>query len=230
VISLNVTIDNGAPIESAISGLASQIPFAAAKAINLTLQDAQSTIRQHLPSEFTLRRQSFIEQTIYIAPKDFAKKDNLVGTVRVNPARDFLAKFEYGGTKRSIAGKALAVPIIRESQPMLIINRGDPLAVKMLMASIQAGHGKVFSTRRSKGGLKVTIDPNRVFLVKNANGTFIVQRTGPASTDTRVLYAFKRSVPIKADLDFEQIAMAVALARWDFNVGEAIQYAIDTMR
>ncbi len=41
-----------------------------------------------------MRRDSFIKDTVYIAANDRATKDRLSATVRINPARNFLAKFE----------------------------------------------------------------------------------------------------------------------------------------
>lgn len=231
MITLEVTTDNQSGIAGMLSGLASQLPFAYSVAINLTVNSAQKAIQASLPNEFHLRHASFIEQTIYRKPgQDFATKTNLVGTVRVNPERNFLAKYELGGEKTSSSGKSLAVPIVRLGAPNLIIQRSDPLNVKMLMASINAGHGKVFKVRKSKGGVKVTTDANRVYLAKSAKGTFIIQRTGPGQRDTRVLYAFEKEVPIKDQLHFEDTAMAAALAAWDENWDAALQRAIDTMR
>lgn len=230
MIELEVTTDNQSGIAGMISGLTSQLPYAYSVALNNTVNAAQSAIQASLGRDFTLRRADFITRTIYIAPSDRATKANLVATVRVNPERNFLGKFEDGGTKSPQSAGSLAVPIIRATNKGLIIQRGDPLSVKMLMASINAGHGKVFKTRRSKGGLRVTTDPNRVYLVTDAKGTFIIQRTGPNPHDTRVLYAFKHQVPIPASLHFEEIAMTTALAKWDENFAAAIDYAMATAR
>jgi hypothetical protein len=233
MIELGVTIDNGAPIASVLSGLATQLPYAYSVAINDTLNDAQAAVRDRLPHEFTLRRQDFIDRTIYIAPKDRATKTRLVGTLRVDPSRDFLAKFEDGGEKSSTSGKALAVPVFRESAPNLIIGRNDPLSVKRLMDSIANRRGRILTARVRKGHLFVGEDPNKVYLVKTAKGTFIIQRIGKISEglhSTRVLYAFEPQVPIKDQLHFEDTAMAAALASWDTNVDTAIALAIATAR
>jgi hypothetical protein len=232
MITLDVVQEGGTPIAAMISGLASQIPFASSVALNLTANSAQSAVRGSLPGEFTLRRRSFVEQTIYRKPgQDFATKANLVAAVRVNPERDFLAKFQDGGQKTSIAGKSLAVPILRLETPSIIIQRGDPMNVKMLMAAIQVSGGRVLRVGRvskKNGTITVKRDPNKVFLVKSAKGTFIVQRTGPGST--KVLYEFQRAVPIKPQLHFEEIAYAAAIAAWDANWDAALLRAIETMR
>ncbi len=228
MIALDVSVDDQSGIAGAISGLRSQLPYVAALGINDTINQVQAAIQKTLPAAFTLRRESFIKDTIYIAPSDRATKDNLVGTVRVNPDRNFLAKFEDGGSKQSIVGKALAVPIMRLDDPSMIVGRGDPLSVQRLMASIQTGGGRLLTPRVRKGVLRVKVDPNKVFLVKTANGTFILQRTGPNTT--RVLYAFKKQVPIAPVLNFDEIALATATDRWQPNFERALEYAIATMR
>jgi hypothetical protein len=229
VISFDVTIENEAPLESAISGLTRQLPFAFARAANNTANDVQYQIQRALPGEFTLRRADFITRTIYRTPgQDFATKSHLEAAVRVNPARDFLAKFEDGGTKTSTSGKTLPIPIIRATDKTLIIQRGDALSVQRLLAAINISGGKLLTPRVRKGKLRASIDPSKVFLVQSAKGTFIVQRTGPGTT--RVLYAFERSVPIKPQLHFDDIAMQAAILNWDRNFAEAIEYAIATAR
>ncbi len=227
MISLDVTADNQTGLAGILSGLTSQLPYAYSVAINKTLDAAQTAIQDSLPDRFRLRHAAFIEQTVKIAPQDRATKTNLVGTVRINPDRNFLAKFEDGGQK--VGQHSLAVPIMRlDGDPNLIIGPGDPLSVKRLMASIQNSGGKIVRPRIRKGQLRVSVDPNKVYLVKSASGTFIVQRTGP--NQTRVLYAFKKEVPIPASLHFDEIAMGAALATWDANFAAAMDRAIATMR
>ncbi|HEY7236532.1 MAG TPA: hypothetical protein VH539_20390 [Gemmatimonadaceae bacterium] len=231
MIELDVTTDNRSGLAGMISGLNSQLPYAYSRALNATANDAQAAIQHALPSEFTLRQPTFITQSIYRTPgEDFATKTKLEATVRVNPARNFLAKFEDGGAKTSQGGRSLAVPILRENNRELIIKRGDPLSVKRLMDSIQSRSGRVLRARVRKGVLTVSADANKVFLVQSAKGTFIVQRTGSGPRDTRVLYAFERSVPIKPQLHFDEIAMRAALQFWDRNFAEALEDAIATAR
>lgn len=230
MIELDVTTDNQSGIAGMISGLTSQLPYAYSVAINNTLNSAQSAIQAKLAGEFTLRRADFIQRTIYIAPSDRATKNNLVGTVRVNPARDMLAKFEDGGMKTPQASSTLAVPIFRADDKNIIIKPGDALSVKRLMDSIKNRSGNVLRARVRKGMLHVAADPNKVFLVTTPNGTFILQRMGPGAGNNRVLYAFKKSVPLPASLHFDETAMSAALASWDTNFNAALDRAIETMR
>lgn len=224
MIDLQVEIAGADDVESALSGLADQVPFATALAINAVLNDAQDAIRAKLPSEFILRQKDFIERTIYIAPQDRARKDRLTGTVRVNPDRDFLAKFEEDTQKVPLRAHSLAVPVFRMDEPNRIIGRGDPLNLKALMDALERD-GKI--KRRRKKGMQGPLAKQTVFLIKSPKGTFLVERT---YSQTRVLYAFKKSVPITPDLEFGETASATVEAMWDERASEALDRAIETMR
>ena len=100
MIQATLTRDTPTDLGAMISGFREQLPYALALAINDTVNQAQAAIQTSLPTDFTLRRASFITNTIYRQlGRDFATKANLVGTVRVNPDRDFLAKFETEAVK-----------------------------------------------------------------------------------------------------------------------------------
>lgn len=230
MIQVEVTADTPL-LESILGAFRNQLPFAESVAINNVLNDAQAAIRRTLPEHFVRRQPEFIDRTIYIGPSDRARKDRLVGTVRVNPDRDFLAKFEEGGEKIAQRGRSLAVPVIRATDKSLIIRRGDALSVANLMQAIEKEQPVRIKQRRRKGDPKRLIrapaQQGSVYLVKGRKGTLILQRTG---TQTRVLYAFERQVPIAPVLHFEDTALDAVLANWDKRVDEAIAYAIETAR
>ena len=226
MIGIEITVDKP-DLATMLSGLGRQLPFAESVAINNLVDDAQTAIRATLPGTFTLRRADFINRTIYIANADRARKDNLRAVVRVDPSRNFLAKFEAGGEKTSQSGKSLAVPIFREDNKTLIIRAGDPLALAKVMQAIEQRQGKLRGRRRKGEPKPLISQQSQVYLVKSASGTFIAERTG---TTTRVLYAFKKEVPIAPELHFVDTARAAVLAHKDQRFEEAIQYAIATMR
>jgi hypothetical protein len=234
LIELEVSVVDQSGVVGWLSGVRAQLPYATSVAINRTLDTAQAAIRTSLPEHFTIRRKDFIERTIYIGPKDRARKDNLIGTVRVNPERDFLAKFETGGEKHSKSGKALAVPVIRARDKTMIIRRSDPLALKKLLEAIDARGGKV-KQRRKKGQPPPTAMGD-VFILKTAKGTLVMQRpvSGPDRVGNRsnlkVLYAFKDEVPIDDDLHFAETAMKAAVGVWNKNFLDAIDLAMGTAR
>jgi hypothetical protein len=221
---LGVAITGYDDLSSSLSGLVDQMPFATSVAINNTLNDIQGDERTHAHSAFIMRAQDFIDRSIYIGPADRAKKNNLIGTVRIDPNKDFLAKFEDGGEKTPLGSSSLAVPIFREDAPGIIIKRGDPLSIKNLLAAINRKGDAAGRLKRRKGSMEVQ---QRVYLVKNAKGSFIVQGSGASA---RVLYKFLPEVPIKPQLEFAEIAMTSALAHWEQNAEDAIGTAIETMR
>lgn len=206
-----------------LGALERQIPYATSVAINRTLDDAQKAIRVHLREAFHLRRPDFIDRTVYIGREDRARKDNLVGTVRIDPRRDVLAKFEDDTIKRPRAAKSIAVPVFVQDSPDMILARSNPLNLKQLMRAIDRRGGKF---KREKGQKQRDVQ-RRAFIVKNARGTFVVGRLG---SETRVLYAFKPSVPITPDLNFKRIAFETAEAVWNARAAEAIDLAIQTAR
>src|SRR5574343_512360 len=220
-----------------LGALESQIPYATSVAINNTLNDIQKAERAHVRETFTVRRPDFIDRSIYIARDDRARKDKLTGTVRINPSRDVLAKFEEDTVKRGQGGRSLAVPIIRDGQPGLVIRRGDAISVKNLMlAAAAARGGKRLSRTNRKRKEPVAVDRKRVFLIKSrkTGSHLLVERTGPGVhgrfDNSRVLWAFRKEVPIEPNLHFREIAREVALRTWQENAADAIDLAIRTAR
>lgn len=242
MIELTVDIKGADSIAALLSGVRSQVPFAAALAINNTLNDAQAAIRKTLPEHFTLRRKEFIERTIYIGAVDRAKKDNLVGVVRVNPERNQLAKFELGGEKKSVTSKSLAVPVFREADRSRLITRGDPMALKKLFQVINQRGGRLRARRKKGEPPPPVMVGGDVFLFTGRDGRhYIAQRGfvsyGPQLPDRmgnrsniHILYAFDKRVPIPGDLNFDATALAATLRHWQKNADEALARAIATAR
>lgn len=80
-----------------------QIPFATSLALNLTLKDSQTEVRNQLPRRFSIRR-PWVPRGVVVKP---SSKRQLWGTIS---QRDpFMALHEPGGTKQP-KGRAIAVP------------------------------------------------------------------------------------------------------------------------
>lgn len=231
-VTLSVTSESTfASLAADISGVSDQLPYAMSRAANAVVNRAQQAIQGSLEDKFTLRRGTFIRNTIYRNPQtDFANKSQspIQATVRVDPSRDYLAKFETDTSKSAQSGGSLAVPIVRESDKSMIIQRSSPLYIKTVMALIAGQGGKnVGPFRRGKRGRQ--LQQQSFFLLKSRVGeTLVMQRLGPGQA--RVLYAFRKSVPIKADLDFVEIAEEVVLNEWDAEASRALADAIATMK
>lgn len=172
------------------------VAFAASVGLNRTADEIQVQIRASLGrGRFIVRRRAWLEQTIYRDPKqDFARYDRLVAGVRIHPERDVLAKFEAGGRKQPLDGKALAVPVGVRPTPETIVPRR--LSVRSL-----------FETAR-------------VF----ARGSAVYRILGRGrGRHLQLAYVFERAVPIPASLGFVRTGRLVAAARALPNIMGAIR-------
>lgn len=218
MLKVTITVD-AAGVLSGLDRLSAQVPYALAQGINNTLKGAQADIRATLPGHFTLRHRPFIERTIKIV--QFAKKGNQVGILAVDPTRDFLAKFEEDTTKTSLTGKSLAVPLIGGARPQPTSVIPTRFQIKNLkLRAVRTASGKVML----KGELGT-------FVLKGATNTLILQRLGSGKNSrVKVLYVFKRSVPITPDLGFIATATKGIDARWPFEMAAAFDAAVATAR
>lgn len=197
-----------------------QIPFARALALNRTGDDGQAAVRKHLGQVFTLRRRDFIERTIKIENRDRATKTSPFVIVGIDPTRDVLAKFEIGGQKTPISGKALAVPINARR------NKSD----------IVAKPNRIKGLNLRRVGNQIIGDKG-TFIAGGA----ILQRVGKRSRtvgpvqwgqdpNVKVLYAFEDSVPIQPALHFVDIMTHTVEQRWVPNFEGAFALAVRTAR
>ncbi|MFN2316954.1 MAG: hypothetical protein ABR551_14220 [Gemmatimonadales bacterium] len=186
---------DSAEVEAALKAIPGKAHFGASMGLNRTANEIQDEIRGGLASRFTLRRADFVKKTIYRKPgEDFASKTNLKAAVRIHDDRNFLAKFEKGGRKTPISGKALAIP-----QGGVRRNKSDIVTKSQSVRSL--------------------IESGKAFV----KGDAVFQRTGRGKKRRPILaYLFRRSVPIPASLGFEDVARRVADRRLEDNVGGAI--------
>ncbi len=209
---INVQVDTRGA-DAFFAAFKGQLAFATSVALNRTAEDGQAAVRARLGGEFTLRRKTFIERTIKIENRDRATKTKPFVIVGVDAARNVLAKFELGGQKKPLAGKALAVPIDVKRNKSDIVTKSQ--RIKSL--NLRKVQGKT-------GGVRIQGD-KRTFVAGGA----VLQRMGRRGK-VRVLYAFKASVPIQPDLRFEETVVRTVSARWRPNFEGAFAFAIRTAR
>lgn len=82
------------------------VPYAAARALTKTAQDAQAEVRRQLPRRFTIRN-TFVEKGVRIKPARY--RDNPIQAT-VWDKDDFMRKQEDGGTHKPKSGRNLAIP------------------------------------------------------------------------------------------------------------------------
>ena len=205
---INVQVDIK-DVTAYLRGMERQMQFALVKALNKTANDAQSAVRKGIEQRFVLRKKEFILRTVKI-PKE-ARADTRSNKydvdVMIDPQKDVLAKFEAGGEKRAIDGKAIAIPTtaIRPT-----ITATIPLARRppRLFASKRGLAGRIYSKR---GFLFETIGRGRAAI-------------------TRALYVWKDAVRIKPMLHFVATVEESVSKTWKPNAEAAVQYEIDTFK
>ncbi len=101
---------------------------AIADTLNPLANGTQAMTRDEIRRRMTLRRPTFVLNTIYRKPgEDFATPTKAQASVRVDPARDFLAKFETGGIKGPVEGNSIALPLgVRRLKSDIIRVRDRP--------------------------------------------------------------------------------------------------------
>ena len=216
---INLSVDaSGA--RAFFAELRGQLPFATATALNRTAEDGQAAVRKHLSEPFILRRREFIERTVKIETRDRASKTKPFVDVGIDPTRNFLAKFELGGEKRPIEGRALAVPIDVKTNKRDIV----PKSLRLRNLNLHRVGNRIVGDKGT-------------FIAGGA----VLQRVGKRSRtfgptqfgrdpNIKVLYAFEDSVPIKPVLHFEQIMEKTVEQRWAPNFDGAIAFALRTAR
>lgn len=179
-----------------------QGPFALSRTLNALANATQKTVQNELGERFTLRRPDFVKRTIYRKPgEDFATKSKLEAAVRVHPDRNFLAKFEEGGTKTPRDGRVIAIPVdVRRNKSDIVAKANRP---------------------------RELLKKPKVRILRDV----IVQRMGRAkSAYSRVLYVLKRSVSIEPRLHMADTAKQVTEQNFDRIASDEIENALRSAR
>ncbi len=114
------------------------LPFAIARALTWTAQDAQTEVREDLPKRYTLRN-NWVKNGIRITP---AKKDDLRSVV--GSLEPFMKRQETGGTKKARDHSRVAVPVNARRNKRAAIPKGQrPAALK--------GKPKIFTITTASG-------------------------------------------------------------------------------
>jgi hypothetical protein len=172
-----------------------RLAYATVGALNATALRIQVAQKARVAKVFTLRaKREFILRQAAIIKFANVNAGRFESRVSVGEKPGLLlTTFERGGTRTSRTGQSVAVPLTGGVRPTLKAEIPTDLYVRRLgirRSGKRAGRGKAGT-----------------FLVPKLG---ILQRVGAA---VRVLYAFKRTVPIPRRLEFFKTAHAVA-QRW----------------
>jgi hypothetical protein len=234
-MDFNIRVD-GQPTQNWIEqAFRDQLPFATSLAVNQTAKAVQQAIRAHIAAAFTIRR-PWVLQGVVI-PRFSDKRDNPIqATVAIDPARRFLRKFEAGGTKVGSATEPIAIPgrAIRPAFPDLPALDLYPKNLRLVSRHGVTGilPAKSHVTRR---GVTQIQGKQRTFVLDGATMygvrvSGIYQRFGPGRHDFRLLWTYKRQIPIPARLLFEATAAATVQQVWPELFRAAYDRAIRTAR
>jgi hypothetical protein len=217
---LDISIDPRLCVQT-LNGMDAQLPFAVAKALNEVAVKFQADERDVIRSTMTIRR-PWVLQGVKIDRQDFATKQKLSVRVHVEGDRDFLEKFEEGGTRGPRAGKrALSVPIGAKRSPQSIVPAS--LRPKALLRGGKELHGS---------GVTIIEGALNTVLIQKADGSgVILQRKGrkvalkkrhhgPLQKGQRrdprmvVLFILRPRTPVPRSLRFGETAAKSFAANW----------------
>jgi len=221
-----VKVEGLEEVEAILQKMRGQVAFGASMGMNRTMDEAQTAIRQTLPGKFTLRRATFIQNTVYRKPgQDWATKDHLVARVRIHDDRNFLAKFEDGGDKTPTQGrKALGVPVLGGARP----NKTSVVPEKFKLSALffgQRGLGsqalQILNTKKKsarKGLLKASAAKTTA-VIGDKVYSIIGTKNKPK---LKLLWVFKKAVRVAPRLGFVATARSVINSRANPNIAGAI--------
>jgi hypothetical protein len=231
---LQIRVDAGETI-SFLGTARRQLSFAVSVALNKTAKDVQQAERSSLETNFIIRK-PWVTQGITI-PK-FSDKSELAPTVVIalDDTRGFLAKFEDGGVKTALdPTRPIAVPslAVRPTKQDLPLRSLYPTALGLVtrhgVTGLIAPRGKV-----SRRGVLQLQGKRRTFVLSEdmygVQVPGVYQRFGPGKHDFRLLWAYKRSIPIPALLHFAETGLKTVAEVWATNFATAFERAMATAR
>lgn len=230
-------------IQTMLKDVAFEVPSAVRNALNDTARDIQRDTRAGLNKKFDVRKKSFIERQVYIAPEDKATRDKWSTRVQIRGPggqTSTLEKFESVGKKVARQGR-IAVPAkdFRTGGGHV----KPEIALDKLLPLVQMG-GQYTKLRKTKGGLVrgKTFTSKQQLVGKR--GTFLVTLKGSGLealvrrakgqpkgwNKTEILWVFKKSVDVGKPLRFVFDATGLANRFLPVRAGEAIEAALKRAR
>jgi hypothetical protein len=198
-----------------------QIPFALARALTWTAQEAQKDIKDKLPSQFTLRNK-FIQGGIQITP---ATKAGLVS--EVGSITDFMGLQQEGGDKSPRVGKHLAIPVNVKGTAKGIIKKENRPRALLERGSYKSG--------RRKANRVFKIDENTP--IKKRHGLSYGIYAAHTNQANRVkgrgitlLYALVRDAEVKPALEIDKTVEDTVSKRFPRLFSLSLDQAIASMR
>lgn len=183
-----------------------QIPFAAARALTWTAQDAQKQVQRELPQRFTIRN-TFVKRGIRVKP---AKKTKLQSSVFTRSdgkfSIDFMFQQETGGTKRG---------------------RSGDIAVPTDIARRKSGKRGIITKRMRQKALNR--NSNEFFKATMPDGTKgIFKRRSGKRLPLDMYFVLIPSAPVDARFEFESTVKHIGSTRMERNFALSLTDALQS--
>lgn len=173
-----------------------KISYATNNALTRVAKEMQAEGQKELVANFTVRSR-FIVTRLQIL--QYSKRSNLTTVVGINADVQgsplLLGFFEDGGTKESIYGDSMAIPIT-----------GSPARPNFSQAVVRSLRYENLNIANRKGSRRTYIVPNV--------GIFERVKKGNAPDATILIYAFEKSAQLKKQIGLIAVMQAVLNARF----------------
>lgn len=197
-MEIKIKVDAAAAIKEVRGIKDSQLPFALAKSLTMTAEDAQGKMIEELPQHFTLRTKWYMPQTPFGFKKKPATKTDFHSEVYSNAP--WLPDFEEGAT-RTPEDQTFAVPtdVVRRTKRELITKGQRP---KALMHKIRPAF------------IKPMADKAGIFYRRT--------KRSPA----QLMYALIKKAVIKPRLKFQDTVEKTVVQKFSENFTKAFEDAL----
>ncbi len=200
-----------------------QLPFALAKGLTMTAQDAQQHQIGGLPGKFILRKNWYGPNVAIGFRVQSATKTNLQSAIYCNAP--FILRQEKGGTKFPLH-EYLAIPTAAV----------QPDRNKLIPTSLKPSYllgGYRYRGRNKKRGEYAYAEKTetRAFILPLSSGNFgIFQRFGSDKRDVRLMYTLVKHADIRARLGFYDEVPLIIQQRFPLNFARSFKDAVDSAK
>lgn len=227
-----------------------QIPFALARALNVTATEFQDEVRRGISGRFVLRQPKFILDSVKIERGNFATSKGFktgggkfTATVSIGGEGSshrnagLLVKYEEGGEKISADPNAPIIiptqalrPSFAELPPRNLYPKNLRLIERRSVDGTLPAH-----VHRTKRGVEQLQGKQRTFVLDPRTNIGsrvwgVFQRYGPKRSDIRLIWRYKTRIQIPARLQFMDTAQRIVPERFAENFKMMLAIALNTAR
>lgn len=226
-----------------------QWPFALSLALNTAAKEGQAATRRALPQRFTIApgREKFLARLVRIGRSDWARKDRLQATIRINEGESssgkdrshILGRHQAGGVRiASDPMRPFFIPTqaIRAGDRDLPPRRLYPSALRLTEQRSVSGSLPIRS-RLTSGNRVTFIGKRNTFMLHPSfqRGVTerqwgIYRRLSPRRGDIEMIWAMRKRITLRPRLRFYETVSETVATRFDALVAAAVARATRTSR